>query len=206
MKRCLPLLCIGMILAMLPGWALAEMEGLSEVKDAQVRALAGNLFDMGLKDAALRVLANYRAGGGAMMSTVPAALPSVPLPIVIQPPTPLPQTPAALPSPPDPTPPVSWEEPELRAVQLLEDTGAHVQVRQFVFNRTQLIPEDVLQGLLADLVGKELNVPKLKTAALRITEHYRAKGHVAKAVLPEQSLEFGLVRIYVLEGRPRLRE
>lgn len=64
------------------------------------------------------------------------------------------------------------------------------------------IPTDVLQALLADLVGEERSLAELTDAATRITAYYRAHGYaVARAYLPAQEVKNGTVAINVVEGR-----
>ncbi|PGP54024.1 hypothetical protein CN998_33340, partial [Bacillus cereus] len=59
-----------------------------------------------------------------------------------------------------------------------------------------------LQPLLADLQGQELDLAGLRAAAQRITDYYQKQGYVlARAFLPPQDIENGLVRIAVVEGR-----
>lgn len=64
------------------------------------------------------------------------------------------------------------------------------------------IPTDVLQALLADLVGAERSLAELTAAATRITAYYRAHGYaVARAYLPAQEVKDGMVAINIVEGR-----
>ena len=59
-----------------------------------------------------------------------------------------------------------------------------------------------LQALLADAVGKDLDLAGLQALAERITVHYRAQGYaVARAWLPAQEVRDGEVEIAVVEGR-----
>jgi hemolysin activation/secretion protein len=90
-------------------------------------------------------------------------------------------------------------------VELLRDTGARIQLEQFVFNKTNVASEAELQKLLADLVGKELDHDKLLGATTRINNFYKSKGYLARAVLPAQSLEHGVAKIVVLESRPKFK-
>ncbi|MDC8757834.1 ShlB/FhaC/HecB family hemolysin secretion/activation protein [Janthinobacterium fluminis] len=59
-----------------------------------------------------------------------------------------------------------------------------------------------LQALVADAQGATLTLAQLGALAGRITEHYRANGYpLARAVIPAQTIQNGLVRIDVLEAR-----
>jgi len=80
--------------------------------------------------------------------------------------------------------------------------GLRVRVGAWRFDRNNAIPDAELAALLADLVGKELDLAALNAAAERITRHYRARGFfVARAYLPAQEIKNGTVEIAVLEGR-----
>ncbi|AZE95476.1 Heme/hemopexin utilization protein B precursor [Pseudomonas orientalis] len=80
--------------------------------------------------------------------------------------------------------------------------GMQVTVEQFVLQGNQVIATDVLLGLLADLDGKALDLAGLRGAAQRITDYYQAHGYVlARAFLPAQDIEHGVVRIEVVEGQ-----
>ncbi|MEN9377584.1 MAG: hypothetical protein RL710_2741 [Pseudomonadota bacterium] len=91
-----------------------------------------------------------------------------------------------------------------QGVELMRDTGGWVHVRGFDIAHSSRFPESELQGLLSSFVDKELNVGQLKHAAGLIAEHYRAKGIVARVLLPQQSLDQGIVKMLVVESqRPK---
>ncbi|WP_050468487.1 ShlB/FhaC/HecB family hemolysin secretion/activation protein [Herbaspirillum chlorophenolicum] len=61
---------------------------------------------------------------------------------------------------------------------------------------------DILAQLLQDLIGPERSLATLNEATARITCFYREHGYLlARAYLPAQRLDQGLVRLLVLEGR-----
>lgn len=65
-----------------------------------------------------------------------------------------------------------------------------------VFDETQLLP------LLGEVKGKTYDLSGLKALAVRITRHYREAGYpFARAVIPEQRFEDGVLTIRVVEGR-----
>jgi len=67
-------------------------------------------------------------------------------------------------------------------------------------NRT--IADEQLAPLVAGLVGARRSLNDLRAAAARITAYYRHHGYaVARAYLPAQTIENGVVWITVLEGR-----
>lgn len=80
--------------------------------------------------------------------------------------------------------------------------GPRVPVRAFAFEGNRLADDAQLQALLADLVGRELGFGELRAAADRITAWYHARGYVlARAYLPRQDIDDGVVRIAMVEGR-----
>lgn len=61
--------------------------------------------------------------------------------------------------------------------------------------------ESELQTLVADLIGSKRTLTEARQAAARITQHYREAGFMlARAYLPEQKLNQGVLTIAVLEG------
>lgn len=82
------------------------------------------------------------------------------------------------------------------------DPGMRLKVQGFridgnkVFDSAQLLP------LLSDLNGSEQDLAGLRAAADRITAYYHEHGYLlARAFLPPQDIEDGLVRLEVMEGR-----
>ncbi|WP_396331541.1 ShlB/FhaC/HecB family hemolysin secretion/activation protein [Burkholderia anthina] len=83
-----------------------------------------------------------------------------------------------------------------------DETGPRVTVNAFAIEGNAAIPAARLAPLLGDLVGRELSFGDLQQAASRITTYYREHGYVlARAYLPRQDIEHGVVRIAVVEGR-----
>ncbi|WAJ37566.1 ShlB/FhaC/HecB family hemolysin secretion/activation protein [Pseudomonas sp. GOM7] len=82
------------------------------------------------------------------------------------------------------------------------DAGPRLQVNGFILEGNSALSSEELLGLLADLPGQELSVGQLQAAANRITRRYREQGYpLARAYLPAQEIEDGVVKISVLEGR-----
>ncbi len=78
--------------------------------------------------------------------------------------------------------------------------GAKVLVKDFRIKATEF-PEDSLKALVKDYVGRELTIGDLEDAALKISEYYREHDLLARAYLPKQTIENGVVEIDVLEAR-----
>jgi hemolysin activation/secretion protein len=83
-----------------------------------------------------------------------------------------------------------------------EDAGPRVAVRAFVVEGNTAVPTGELDALLAELTGRDLSFAELQQATSRITQYYRDHGYVlARAYLPRQDIDEGIVRIAVVEGR-----
>lgn len=61
--------------------------------------------------------------------------------------------------------------------------------------------EAELHAIVADLIGREVDYLELRQAADKITQRYRADGWFARAYLPEQALDDGVLIIAVIEAR-----
>lgn len=82
------------------------------------------------------------------------------------------------------------------------DDSSKIAVNQLHLEGNQTIPSASLLALLADLPGKEWRISELQAAANRITRYYREQGYpVARAYIPAQEIEAGIITIAVLEGR-----
>lgn len=184
---------------------------------AQIQNLIADLERMGLHDAAQRIRLN-----NALPYAVPNVVPNAGsyarptarpgLPELSRVPERMPQA-APLPRPPLrasgestalPAMPVADAAPAVaatgQAVELMQDRGGWVHVRGFQISHSNRYPESELQALLKDFVDKELNVPQLRYAASLLANYYRARGVTVRAVLPEQTLEQGMVQIRILES------
>ncbi len=83
-----------------------------------------------------------------------------------------------------------------------EAAGPSLFVRRFRITGSHAFSEEALRALLSDLEGRALRLGQLQAAAERLTAHYRAHGYLlARAYLPAQEVEDGVVEIAVLEGR-----
>ncbi len=84
----------------------------------------------------------------------------------------------------------------------VSDTGPRVEVHAFDIEGNTAFSGEQLKPALADLVGRALGFGELQQAADRITAYYRERGYVlARAYLPHQDIDHGVVRIAVAEGR-----
>ena len=81
--------------------------------------------------------------------------------------------------------------------------GMTVRVKSVRFSgATDLVPENELQALVADAVGKELDFPALQQLADRVTDLLKSRGwFLARAYLPRQDVTEGNIEIVILAGR-----
>lgn len=92
--------------------------------------------------------------------------------------------------------------PEQARPAMQENTNLKIVVKRVVFSGVHAFPESVLQALVADKIGKELNFADLTNIAGLITKYYRDHGYiVARAYLPEQPITDNTIEIVVLEGK-----
>jgi hemolysin activation/secretion protein len=76
-----------------------------------------------------------------------------------------------------------------------------MQVHGFKITGNSAIPSDEFAELLAPYIGRSLKLAELQHVADQLTQEYRQQGYtLAKAYLPEQDVEEGIVEIAVLEG------
>jgi hemolysin activation/secretion protein len=80
-------------------------------------------------------------------------------------------------------------------------SNSHVPVRAYRIVGNTAFDHDELLALIASHTG-DLSLAELNTAANRLTAHYRSQGYpLARAYLPRQEIQNGVVTIAVLEGR-----
>lgn len=110
---------------------------------------------------------------------------------------------ATQPALPPPTDDVQLDVPKAeRSTSAADASGVRLQVKAFVIEGNQVFSDQDLQPLLDDLRGRELDLDGLRDAAQRITAHYQQQGYLlARAFLPAQEIDGGVVRIEVMEGR-----
>jgi hemolysin activation/secretion protein len=103
---------------------------------------------------------------------------------------------------PPPKPPAP--KPELRTLEVKPtpaDAGGKILVRAFRITGATLIPADELSQELSAYVGSEHTVTELRKIALRLSDYYRKKGYFARALIPQQRVQGGVVEVAVIEGR-----
>ncbi len=101
-----------------------------------------------------------------------------------------------------PLPPITPPLPAKPPAAAVDDTtGATVLVRGFKIEGASRYDDATLQAAVAPFKGRTLNFAGLQEAADAVAEYYRRQGWHTAALLPEQDLKDGVVRIVVVESR-----
>lgn len=80
--------------------------------------------------------------------------------------------------------------------------GPSLHVSGFTLDGNSAIASETLLPLLSDLQGRTVTLGELQAAANRITLAYRERGYpLARAYIPAQEIDGGVVQIAVMEGR-----
>jgi hemolysin activation/secretion protein len=79
-------------------------------------------------------------------------------------------------------------------------TGPTFNLSGFALEGVTLVNVDELKLRLSEFVGKPLSFDDIQRISVAITAFYSAKGYVARAVVPPQDIENGMLRIIVIEG------
>ncbi len=80
--------------------------------------------------------------------------------------------------------------------------GPTVVAQRFVIEGNSVYSDAVLQPLIADSLGKPLTLAELYQVADVLTKYYQSHGYlVARATIPEQQLDQGVVKFQIVEGR-----
>lgn len=81
-------------------------------------------------------------------------------------------------------------------------SGPALHVSGFILQGNSVISNSDLLEVIGDLQGRIVFLSELQAGAHRITRLYRERGYpLARAYIPAQEIESGVVRIAVLEGR-----
>jgi hemolysin activation/secretion protein len=84
----------------------------------------------------------------------------------------------------------------------LDPNAPRFEVKQFKLTGNHAIGTAELHGLIDGYAGKRYNLHDLQSVLDVITEHYRQRGYpVARAVLPAQKVEHGVLVVEVIEGK-----
>ena len=102
------------------------------------------------------------------------------------------------PAPPPAEQPDLLQEPD---EQPQEANEIKIQVTRFNFTGNTVLSNEQLTNLTKDFVGKELSYNELRDVLRFISNFYRELGLWARAILPEQDINNGVITIQIVEGR-----
>lgn len=91
--------------------------------------------------------------------------------------------------------------PEVTVIEPVKAEGPTIIVSGFSFDGNTVFPADVLAPVLQSFVGQGLTLAELQYAADLIAKFYQDQSYVARAVVPEQDVVGGIVRIQIVESR-----
>lgn len=91
--------------------------------------------------------------------------------------------------------------PKQSSVSATKEGGAEISVKDFRITGASIFSIETLNALLQEHKNKKLNLGQLQNVAANITRYYHARGYfLARAYLPQQDIENGVVTIAILEG------
>lgn len=80
--------------------------------------------------------------------------------------------------------------------------SAPFEVKVIAISGNTLFDTPTLHALVADAEGNSLTLTQLGELAARITDYYRSHGYpLARAIIPAQTIQSGIVRIEIIEAR-----
>ncbi|MBE9037012.1 ShlB/FhaC/HecB family hemolysin secretion/activation protein [aff. Roholtiella sp. LEGE 12411] len=130
-------------------------------------------------------------------------LPNLPPPQDIQPPTPIPpspELPQPLPPPVELLPPSQPTTPPSESIP--SNLMGTVTVKHFEIVGSTVFSQEELKQEVADFLNRPISLAELYQARSRITDLYVNNGYVTSgAYIPPQSIESGVVKIQVVEGK-----
>ena len=102
------------------------------------------------------------------------------------------------PAPPPAEQPDLLQEPD---EQPQEANEIKIQITRFNFTGNTVLSNEQLTNLTKDFIGKELSYNELRDVLRFISNFYRELGLWARAILPEQDINNGVITIQIVEGR-----
>lgn len=92
---------------------------------------------------------------------------------------------------------------DLEKPEQQKGNGLTILVKRFVLKgEINVVSEEKLQDLIADLLDKPLSFQQIQSAADRINRYYTEQGYfLAQAIIPKQEVVDGTIVIYITEGK-----
>lgn len=82
------------------------------------------------------------------------------------------------------------------------DGGIRVHIRQIVIEASEILTPEEISGITSGYENREVSIRELQEVVDKLNALYRSKNYItAKALLPPQTIENGVVRIRLVEGR-----
>ncbi len=104
-------------------------------------------------------------------------------------------------APPQPLPGLRQIVPAAPDAPALPADATLITVQRFEFEGATVLPVAQLNALVADVQGTAQRFDAMAAAVQRITAAYRARGYfLARAFIPRQALEGGVLKVQVFEG------
>ncbi|MGF1491647.1 MAG: ShlB/FhaC/HecB family hemolysin secretion/activation protein [Microcoleaceae cyanobacterium] len=108
-------------------------------------------------------------------------------------------TPPPRPAPPEDSPDLEREIPEPTQPDL--DSGVPIPIEQVDVVGSSILGPEEIDALVSPLEGRSVTLRELQEVADQITEIYLDQGFItSRAIIPEQTVENGVVQIRVIEG------
>jgi hemolysin activation/secretion protein len=86
--------------------------------------------------------------------------------------------------------------------QSLANSDETIFLQQIIVNGSSLIDTRTMHHLVDDAVGQRHTLAEIYKLAARITGYYQAHGYpLSRAIIPEQTIHHGVLRIQVIEAR-----
>lgn len=82
-----------------------------------------------------------------------------------------------------------------------QEAGAMLVVQRFEVEPSAILTEDELAAVLDRYTGRPMAVDELQRMIAELDALYEAKGFVARATLPPQTIADGIVQVQLIEGR-----
>lgn len=80
------------------------------------------------------------------------------------------------------------------------EAGPVILVNGFRITGATLVPVEELQDQIKSVIGRELTFLELRAVAEGLIAYYAQKGYLAKAIVPPQDVENGIILIEIIEG------
>lgn len=96
----------------------------------------------------------------------------------------------------------SIDQDAIRPAPAKQSAGTRFMLKRIEYTKSELLSEQTLRELAADIEGREVSLAEVQAVVDRINALYRERGvPTAQAVLPAQEVSSGVLKIKLVEGR-----